>query len=110
MDDLFKEYCFDTYGNPLKRGDFVYDLSNTLYMIKEVYPSEIESASYCYCAYYNEILDGIDYNERSGKYLKKVDVISGDHKKDYDILFEEFKPLIRQNKITKLRKNIKKNN
>ena len=103
MDLLSEEQNFDMYGDTIERGNWVYGLQDELFLVIETYPS-ISNAAYSDLAYYSEVYDAVTVTSILSKFLKKVDVVAGHSKKDYNIISEEYKTLVRKNKLKNILK------
>lgn len=100
MDLIKEEQKLDMFGVPLNIGEWVYDINDKLFLIINIQES-IYNAAYAECVGYFRQYDSIMHNDILTKYLKKVDIIAGHSKEEYEIISEQYKPLIRKNKLKK---------
>jgi hypothetical protein len=100
MDLLKEEQKLDMFGVPLNIGDWVYDIEDKLFLVINIQES-IENAAYAECVSYFKKYDCIMSRDILTKFLKKVDIIAGHSRLEYDILLKEYKPLIRKKKLNK---------
>jgi hypothetical protein len=103
MDLSLEEQNLDMFGEPIERGNWVYGIDDKLYIVTESY-SSIPNAAYSDLAFYSEKFSGISTISILSKFLKKVDIVAGHSKEEYKILSEEYKSLVRKNKLKNILK------